>query len=87
MIINQEYKYWKKEAPKRYDYLFTRSLEWPTSTFQWLPDVHASSEAQYHNALICANSTDGEQCELQKVRIAVPQSSKGNSSIIQRRHS
>ena len=48
MIINQEFKIWKKEAPYRYDYLFTRSLEWPSATFQWLPDLHHAEGLDYH---------------------------------------
>lgn len=76
MIINQEYKIWKKEAPYKYDFLFTRSIEWPTSTFQWLPDVHQGEDSEYHEAVISANATDGDQCELQKVRFAIPNSGK-----------
>ena len=58
MIINQEYKYWKKEAPKRYDYLFTRSLEWPTSTFQWLPELESDDLFYLHYAYISSNTLD-----------------------------
>lgn len=59
MIINQEYKIWKKEAPYKYDFLLTRSLEWPTSTFEWLPNIRATPDADYHQAIIGVNSNDG----------------------------
>lgn len=37
--INEEYKVWKKNAPYLYDLLVTHSLEWPSLTVQWFPDV------------------------------------------------
>jgi histone-binding protein RBBP4 len=39
MIVNQEYKIWKKEAPYFYDLLILHSVDWPTFTFQWLPEI------------------------------------------------
>ena len=41
MMINEEYKTWKKNAPLLYDFMYTRALEWPTLTVQWLPDKQA----------------------------------------------
>lgn len=37
--INQEYKVWKKNAPFLYDMVVTTSMEWPTLTCQWFPDI------------------------------------------------
>lgn len=37
--INEEYKVWKKNTPFLYDLVTTQSLEWPSLTVQWLPDV------------------------------------------------
>jgi histone-binding protein RBBP4 len=56
MVVNEEYKIWKKHTPLLYDLLFAyvssqrgvsskadliyrRTLEWPTLTAQWFPDV------------------------------------------------
>lgn len=37
MMINHKYKIWKKTAPSLYDFAVIHSLEWPSTTFQWLP--------------------------------------------------
>jgi WD40 repeat protein len=37
--INEEYKVWKKNTPFMYDTVMTHSLDWPSLTVQWLPDV------------------------------------------------
>ena len=76
MIINQEYKQWKKEAPCKYDLAILRSLEWPSITFQWLPDVRSDEDCDYHSAVICSNSLEPDQCELQTVRVAIPKMGK-----------
>lgn len=79
MIINQEYKMWKKEAPYKYDLAILHSLEWPSTTFQWLPDIHSVDGCDYHTAVICSNSLEPDQCELQTVRVAIPKSGKSKS--------
>ncbi|KJX99638.1 histone acetyltransferase type B subunit 2 like protein [Zymoseptoria brevis] len=38
-IINEEYKIWKKNSVFLYDIMYSRALDWPTLTTQWLPDV------------------------------------------------
>ena len=38
-LINEEYKIWKKNSVFLYDIMYSRALEWPTLTTQWLPDV------------------------------------------------
>ncbi|KAK3714008.1 Histone acetyltransferase type B subunit 2 [Vermiconidia calcicola] len=38
-LINEEYKIWKKNSVFLYDIMYSRALEWPTLTAQWLPDV------------------------------------------------
>lgn len=77
MIINQEYKLWKKSAPFRYDFSLIRSLEWPSTTFQWLPDHEITEEHHSYYALICSNAGEGEQSELQKIRINIPKEDCG----------
>uniref|UniRef100_A0A2K6C7X8 Histone-binding protein RBBP4-like N-terminal domain-containing protein n=1 Tax=Macaca nemestrina TaxID=9545 RepID=A0A2K6C7X8_MACNE len=39
LVINEEYKIWKKNTPFLYDLVMTHALEWPSLTAQWLPDV------------------------------------------------
>ena len=36
---NREYALWKRNTPYLYDNVFTHSLEWPSLTVQWLPEV------------------------------------------------
>jgi len=38
-LIDAEYKIWKKNTPYLYDLVMTHSLEWPSLTVQWLPQV------------------------------------------------
>ena len=46
MIINQEYKIWKKNTPFLYDTLYSHALTWPSLTCEWLPlrDVPQGSD-------------------------------------------
>ena len=39
IVINEEYKYWKKQCPSLYDMMFSQGLEWPSITFEWLPSL------------------------------------------------
>lgn len=84
MIINQEYKQWKKEAPYKYDLAILRSLEWPSTTFEWLPDTQDSEDGNfiYHFAIISSNCSEAEQSELQTIRVAIPKNGKSKPSII-----
>ena len=43
-IIQEEYKIWKKNSPFLYDTVMTTSLEWPSLTCQWLPDMKVRGE-------------------------------------------
>ena len=72
MIINQEFKIWKKSAPYNFDFSLIRSLEWPSTTIQWLPEF--TTDELYHNhfAYISSNCLDSELSELQKIKIKVP---------------
>jgi WD40 repeat protein len=38
-MIDSEYKIWKKNTPFLYDFVLTHSLEWPSLTVEWLPNV------------------------------------------------
>jgi histone-binding protein RBBP4 len=76
MIINQEYKIWKKESPDYYDFLLLHSLDWPTYTFQWLPQIeHHDTHTSFH-ALIASSNADPEQCQLMQVKVDYPNDNK-----------
>lgn len=57
MIINEEYKIWKKNAPFLYDMVITNQLEWPSYSVQWLPtkDIPADSDYTIHKLLLGTN--------------------------------
>ncbi len=57
MLINQSYKVWKKNAPYIYDFFILKSLEWPSTTFQWLPETTPSEMGTWHYAIISTNSS------------------------------
>ena len=44
LLINEEYKIWKKNAPFLYDVIITHALEWPSLTVEWLPDMELQRE-------------------------------------------
>lgn len=84
-LIDAEYKIWKKNTPYLYDFVLTHSLEWPSLTCQWLPNVrnnvgggNGSGSAEEHNLLLGTHTT-GEQnylmvasCALPKVEEVIP---------------
>lgn len=73
-MINEEYKIWKKNAVFLYDVMYSRALEWPTLTSQWLPDVQ-SVPGKNHSThrLIIGTHTSGEaQNYLQIAQINLP---------------
>lgn len=79
MIINEEYKIWKKESPDFYDFLLLHSLDWPSFSFQWLPDseVHDSYTSYY--AIAASNNSDPEQSQLLKLKIDYPNDNKAEA--------
>lgn len=76
MIINQEYKIWKKEAPYYYDFLLLHSVDWPTFTFQWLPEFEVKDDYTSYYAIIASSSAEIDQCQLQKIRVDHPNEGK-----------
>ena len=61
-MINEEYKVWKKNSPFLYDLVMTHSLEWPSLTVQWLPDVikQVDRDVNIHKVLLGTHTSDGE---------------------------
>lgn len=73
-IINEEYKIWKKNAVFLYDILYSRALDWPTLTAQWLPDVQEVPGKPFRkHRLLLGTHTSGESTDyLQIARIELP---------------
>ncbi|GAM83982.1 hypothetical protein ANO11243_019720 [Dothideomycetidae sp. 11243] len=59
-VINEEYKIWKKNAVFLYDVMYSRALEWPSLTTQWLPDVQAVEGKNFtsHRLIIGTHTAD-----------------------------
>ncbi|KAI3636772.1 hypothetical protein MIR68_005039 [Amoeboaphelidium protococcarum] len=73
-VINEEYKVWKKNSPYLYDLVVTHALEWPSLTFQWLPDVESKPDKDYsvHRMILGTHTADGEQNYLQIANCLLP---------------
>ncbi|KAK0422688.1 hypothetical protein QR680_007721 [Steinernema hermaphroditum] len=71
--IEEDYKIWKKNTPFLYDLVVTHSLEWPSLTAQWLPDVFRGEGADYviHRLLLGTHTKD-EQNHLIIAKISLP---------------
>jgi histone-binding protein RBBP4 len=82
MIINQEYKMWKKDAPNLYDLLILHSLDIPSYSFEWLPNVEVTDEVTSHFALLAPNSPETDKCCLMKIKVDVPNENKCKDSFI-----
>ncbi|KAF7191886.1 Histone acetyltransferase [Pseudocercospora fuligena] len=73
-IINEEYKIWKKNSVFLYDIMYSRALDWPTLTTQWLPDVkEVPGKASRNHRLLIGTHTSGQQQDfLQIAHINLP---------------
>lgn len=61
-LIDEEYRVWKKNSPFLYDFVMTYELEWPSLTFQWLPENNlsiAKKEKYYNHKFILGTQSDG----------------------------
>jgi len=74
-VINEEYKIWKKNSVFLYDILYSRALDWPTLTTQWLPDVKQEpGKTSRQHRMILGTHTDGSKDNyLQIAHINLPE--------------
>jgi histone-binding protein RBBP4 len=73
MIINEEYKSWKKNSLYVYDLIISHALEWPSLTFQWSPTQPVPfDDYALHSCLISENATEKEQSYLLLASVKVP---------------
>ncbi|EME43658.1 hypothetical protein DOTSEDRAFT_72875 [Dothistroma septosporum NZE10] len=79
-IINEEYKIWKKNSVFLYDIMYSRALDWPTLTTQWLPDVKELPGKHFRqHRMIIGTHTSGSQDEfLQIAHMNLPQPPAAN---------
>jgi histone-binding protein RBBP4 len=73
-LINEEYKIWKKNSVFLYDIMYSRALEWPTLTTQWLPDVKEIPGSTFRtHRLVIGTHTSGQKTDyLQIAHINLP---------------
>lgn len=76
-IINEEYKIWKKISPFLYDVVFSRALDWPSMTVEWLPETSVHPENQYttYSLLLGTHTSRTEQDYLKIVDLDLPSAS------------
>ncbi|KAF2153477.1 nucleosome remodeling complex, CAF-I subunit [Myriangium duriaei CBS 260.36] len=80
-LINEEYKIWKKNAVFLYDVMYSRALEWPSLTTQWLPDYTQVEGKNFtsHRLLIGTHTSDeSHQNYLQIAHINFPNKPPAN---------
>ncbi|KAM0684603.1 Histone-binding protein rbbp4 [Mitosporidium daphniae] len=74
LMINEEYKIWKKNAPFLYDVIITHALEWPSLTVEWLPDMELQREkgVAVQRLVLGTHTSGGEQNYLQLASVILP---------------
>lgn len=79
-LINEEYKIWKKNSVFLYDIMYSRALEWPTLTTQWLPDVKEQPGSTFRtHRLVIGTHTSGQKTDyLQIAHINLPKPPAAN---------
>lgn len=72
--INEEYKMWKKNSVFLYDMLYSRALEWPTLTAQWLPDKRPveGTNLSTHRVILGTHTSGQAQNYLQVAHVDIP---------------
>ncbi|KAG5192291.1 WD40-repeat-containing domain protein [Tribonema minus] len=73
-IITEEFKIWKKNTPFLYDIVMSHSLEWPSLTVQWLPDVSSLPDKDYetHKLILGTHTEQNEQNYLMIATVNLP---------------
>ncbi|CAK3829284.1 Histone acetyltransferase type B subunit 2 [Lecanosticta acicola] len=73
-LINEEYKIWKKNSVFLYDIMYSRALEWPTLTTQWLPQVQdvPGTNMRQHKMIIGTHTSGSAADYLQLCAINLP---------------
>lgn len=74
LIINEEYKIWKKNSPFLYDTLYSHCLTWPSLTVQWFSnkDVPQNSDFSLQKLLVGTHTSNDEQNYLSIIKVKLP---------------
>uniref|UniRef100_A0A8C2U643 Histone-binding protein RBBP4-like N-terminal domain-containing protein n=1 Tax=Coturnix japonica TaxID=93934 RepID=A0A8C2U643_COTJA len=80
-IISEEYKIWKKDTPFLYNLVMTHTLERPSLTVQWLPNVSRPEGKDYAlHWLVLGTHTSDEQNHLVVARVQIPSDDQFDTS-------
>ncbi|KAL3868843.1 hypothetical protein ACJMK2_041600 [Sinanodonta woodiana] len=76
-FISKEYKLWQKYKPILYDFVVTHTLERPSLTVQWMPDITRPEGKDYsfHKLILGTHTTVNEQNQLMIDCIQLPNDS------------
>ena len=68
------FQIWKKNSPFLYDIVMSHTLEWPSLTVQWLPDMITDETKDYetHKFILGTHTTGGEQNYLMLAHVNLP---------------
>ncbi|KAK4537384.1 hypothetical protein CDCA_CDCA12G3409 [Cyanidium caldarium] len=82
VLIDEEYKIWKKNTPFLYDLVLTKALEWPSLTVQWLPDRRVADTGTYctANLLLGTHTSDEEQNYLMIAEARLPHAGEAGAA-------
>ena len=74
MVINEEYKIWKKNSPFLYDLVITSALEWPSLTCEWIPGVRdvQGRDVSEHRLILGTHTAPGEMNHLMLANVHLP---------------
>ena len=77
-VIDEEYRVWKKNSPFLYDIVMTHSLDWPSLTVQWLPEVQRpiDRDVDIHKVLIGTHTSDDDPNFLMIADVVLPKPSE-----------
>jgi histone-binding protein RBBP4 len=80
-VLSEDYKIWKKNTPFLYDLVMTHSLQWPSLTAQWLPDVNRPKDrdVSIHKMLLGTHTSEGEPNYLMIAEVLLPNPTKIDS--------
>ena len=72
MALSDEQLVWRKNASFMFDVAFSRGLEWPSLTVDWLPRVVEEEECSVHSLVIGTHTAEGAMNEMHVVSVRLP---------------
>lgn len=67
LLKHGNYKIWKKNAPRLYDFFLSTALLWPSMTVQWFPDKEMKSQSHSIQRLLLGTRTSYQMDECVRI--------------------